>query len=48
MKRSRIVYYINKLKDKKNYVHLILNSKDRKIENIISNICRKYEKELKI
>ena len=48
MKKSRIVYYINKLKDRKNYVHLILDSKDRKIESIISNICRKYEKELKI
>ena len=43
MKKSRIVYYINKLKDRKNYVLLILDNKDRKNESIISNIFRKYE-----
>ena len=48
MKRDRIIYWMNKLTDMKLIPHLVISKKDRKIEKIISKICRKYEEKLKI
>ena len=48
MKRNRIIYWMNKLTDMKVFTHIVVNKKDRKIEKIISRICRKYEEKLKI
>ena len=48
MKRDRIIYWMNKLTGMKSIPHLVFNKKDRKIEKIISKICRRYEEKLKI
>ena len=48
MKRNRIIHWMYKLLDMKVFSHLVFNKKDRKIEKIISKICRKYEEKLKI
>ena len=47
MKKDRVVYFLNKLTDKKRYPHLIVSKRERRIEAIISRICEKYEKVLK-
>jgi hypothetical protein len=39
---------MNKLTDMKSIPHLVISKKDRKIEKIISKICRRYEEKLKI
>ena len=47
MTKDRVVYFLNKLTDKKRYPHLMVSKRERRIEAIISRICEKYEKVLK-
>lgn len=47
MTKDRVVYFINKLTDKKRYPHLMVSKRERRIEAIISRICEKYERILK-
>jgi hypothetical protein len=47
MKRDRVIYWMNKLTDKKRYPHLVWSKRERRIENIISKICERHEKILR-